>query len=63
MADGRYRRENAFWTSRALTEMVARAPEAERGRLTARMEKLAKTYAELSVIYQALKGTADIPLS
>ena len=63
VADGRYRRDNAFWTSRALTELVARAPEAERTRLTAQVEALAKTYAELSVIYQAGNGTGDILLS
>ena len=32
-------------------------------RLAARMEALAKTYAELSATYQAQKGNADIPLS
>ena len=59
---GGYARENAFWRSRSIAELVADAPEVKRPRLTARMEALSKIYAELSATYQAQKGRADIPL-
>lgn len=60
--NGCYARENAFWTSRTIADLVAHASEAERQRLAARMERLSKIYAELSATYQAQKGKADIPL-
>jgi tRNA(Arg) A34 adenosine deaminase TadA len=60
---GGYRRVNAFWTARALADLVAEAPEPQRTELSARIEALAKTYSDLSAIYQARKGKADIPLS
>jgi tRNA(Arg) A34 adenosine deaminase TadA len=63
VADGGYRRENAFWRCRSLAELVADAPEAERAALNARIDALGKTYAALSADYQAQKGGADIPLS
>jgi tRNA(Arg) A34 adenosine deaminase TadA len=59
---GGYARENAFWTSRAIADLVAEAPDVERRRLAARMEALSKIYAELSATYQAQKGKANIPL-
>jgi tRNA(Arg) A34 adenosine deaminase TadA len=59
---GDYARENAFWTSRAIADLVAGATEAEQKRFAVRMEALSKIYAELSAIYQAQKGKADIPL-
>jgi tRNA(Arg) A34 adenosine deaminase TadA len=61
--DGNYARTNAFWTCQAVADLVARAPEPERSRLSARIDALAQTYADLSAIYQAGKGQADIPLS
>jgi len=60
--DGAYRRENAFWRSRFLVDLVSEAPQPERASLAARVDALAKTYAELSTAYQATKGSADIPL-
>ena len=61
--NGSYARENAFWTSRAIADLVAEAPEAERRSLAARMDALSKIYAELSAAYQWQKGSADIPLA
>jgi tRNA(Arg) A34 adenosine deaminase TadA len=61
--NGEYRRDNAFWKSRAIADLVAETPERERTRLAARIDALEKTYAELSAIYQAQKHRADIPLS
>jgi tRNA(Arg) A34 adenosine deaminase TadA len=63
VAGGGYRRANAFWTCRSLADLVGGTPEAERPPLEARRKALAQTYAELSAIYQARKGDADIPLS
>lgn len=63
VANGNYRRANAFWTGRSLADLVAEAPEPERTGLAARIDALARTYAELSAIYQARKSGADIPLS
>ena len=60
---GEYRRENAFWNSRSIAELAAETPSQARFRLTARIEALAKTYADLSASYQTGKGGADIPLS
>jgi tRNA(Arg) A34 adenosine deaminase TadA len=63
VGNGAYRRENAFWTSRSIVDLVGRAPTAQRAALNARVEALSRTYAELSAAYQARKGQADIPLA
>ncbi len=60
--DGGYRRENAFWTAHALADLIAEAPATERPKLSARIDALARTYADLSATYQSHKGEADIPL-
>ncbi len=60
--NGAYRRDNAFWTSNSIADVVADAPVRDRARLAARIEALSKTYADLSATYQAQKGLADIPL-
>jgi tRNA(Arg) A34 adenosine deaminase TadA len=63
VGNGAYRRENAFWTSRSIADLVGRAPTAQRAALNARVEALSRTYAELSAAYQARKSQADIPLA
>jgi len=63
VANGGYRRDNAFWTCQSLAELMAKAPATERAELSARIDALGKTYAGLSAIYQAQKGQTDIPLS
>ncbi|WP_026381561.1 tRNA-specific adenosine deaminase [Afifella pfennigii] len=60
---GAYRRDNAFWSGRALSELVAAAPEEERRALAERQGALAKVYARLSETYQAKKGGSGIALS
>jgi len=59
---GEYRRENAFWASRGIAELITAAPEHDRASLTARVEALQITYAALSAVYQAKKGSVGIPL-
>jgi tRNA(Arg) A34 adenosine deaminase TadA len=61
--NGTYRRENAFWTSRSIADLVGRATAAERAGLNERMKALSRTYAELSAGYQTRKHQANIPLA
>lgn len=63
VANGAYRRTNAFWTSRSLADLVSEAAEHEQDALKRRIDALGETYAKLSATYQASKGDADIPLS
>ena len=60
---GNYVRDNAFWKSHGVADLIARLPETERTALQDRVEALTKTYAEMSATYQAAKGTVDIPLA
>jgi tRNA(Arg) A34 adenosine deaminase TadA len=61
--DGAYRRQNRFWTSRGIAEIIAACPEPDRPALRARVSGLEKIYAGLSAIYQNSKAETDIPLS
>lgn len=63
VANGAYRRANAYWTSRSVADLVADAPAESHTRLSARIDTLGKSYADLSAAYQARKGKSDIPLS
>jgi tRNA(Arg) A34 adenosine deaminase TadA len=60
---GAYRRENAFWKSTAIAELVAAAAPGEREGLARRITALAEIYADLSAEYQKRKDRTDIPLS
>jgi tRNA(Arg) A34 adenosine deaminase TadA len=60
---GDYARENAFWKSRSIGDLIASAPRAEQLHLRKRVDQLSKVYTELSEIYQHQKGSADIPLA
>lgn len=60
--DGKYVRENAFWTSHSIVDMIVSLPEEQRDQLDDRIQKLTDVYEELSDTYQQSKGTADIPL-
>ena len=61
--DGQYARRNAFWTSRSVADLIGDAPASARAPLNVRVDARAKTYAELSALYQARKDSAAIPLS
>jgi tRNA(Arg) A34 adenosine deaminase TadA len=56
--NGDYARQNAFWTSRGLDELVGSDTT-----LLGRMEALLARYVALSEIYQTTKSSNDIPLS
>jgi tRNA(Arg) A34 adenosine deaminase TadA len=58
-----YNRDNAFFTSHAITRMIAGLDRGARERLLARIDDLTALYAELSDIYQRDKGKKGIPLS
>ena len=56
--NGAYVRENAFWRSRSIDELVDGEDEQAKERLA----RLRGLYDELSSIYQASKGESGIPL-
>ena len=56
--NGDYARENAFWRSRSIEELVGGESE----RLTARIGHLRSVYDELSSLYQGSKEDNGIPL-
>jgi len=59
---GNYRRENAYWTSHSIIDMIARLATEERKSLTERVSELNSIYSGLSDTYQQSNGAADIPL-
>jgi len=60
--NGDYARENAFWRSHAITDMIDALPASETDPLRQRVAALEAVYDDLSKIYQRGKGDADIPL-
>lgn len=60
---GGYNAENAYWKSYSLRRLVRELPEAEREKLEARIDRIAKRYDELSGAYQSGKADNDIPLN
>lgn len=60
---GGYARQNAYWTGRAIVDMIEGCDAAEREPLENRLSAIRAAYAEMSEIYQASKGDArNIPL-
>jgi tRNA(Arg) A34 adenosine deaminase TadA len=59
---GGYRRQNAFWTGRAIRPLIAALPAAERAPLEARAAAIVGHYQALSDAYQAGKAGNTIPL-
>jgi tRNA(Arg) A34 adenosine deaminase TadA len=60
--DGNYVRENAFWKSHSIIDMISELDEESRTSCLGRVEKLVELYAGLSDIYQRSKASTDIPL-
>jgi len=60
---GDYARENDFWKSFDLRQLVAGLDEDMRVTLQARVKSLENTYAQLSDGYQSSKENSNIPLS
>ena len=61
--DGNYVRENAFWTSHSIIDMISELDTESRTSCLDRVEELVALYAGLSDIYQRSKAGTDIPLS
>ena len=57
--NGDYARENAFWRSRSIDDLIGSEGED----LRRRIRDLEALYDELSSVYQASKEGSDIPLS
>jgi hypothetical protein len=62
VADGGYRRSNAFWTAYGLADLVESLPEDDAVGPRGRLGDLRSIYDELSAGYQATKDGNDIPL-
>jgi tRNA(Arg) A34 adenosine deaminase TadA len=60
---GGYAAENEFWKSYSIRKLAAALPDADRARIEARIAAIAKTYDDLSAIYQDGKDDNDIPLN
>ncbi len=60
---GQYQRENAYWRSHNLNEMVAGLPDDERIAQAEEIRVLTEIYASLSDTYQASKSASHIPLA
>jgi tRNA(Arg) A34 adenosine deaminase TadA len=62
--DGEYDHKNRYWCAWHIRALIDGCPPGEREGLTRRAAELTTTYAELSSIYQASKGSgAEIPLA
>ncbi|MBR0555609.1 nucleoside deaminase [Ciceribacter sp. L1K23] len=60
---GGYRKQNAFWHSYAIADLVAAEDEPLRQRLIDQTARIKAVYATLSERYQSGKGENDIPLN
>lgn len=60
--DGNYVRENAFWKSYSIMDMISEVSAESRKIYLNQIEKLVEIYADLSDIYQRSKEGTDIPL-
>lgn len=58
-----YNRDNAFFKSRSISELLASLDRGHREDLLARLDDLRATYADLSALYQRDKGKKGIPLA
>ncbi|MDY6964240.1 MAG: nucleoside deaminase, partial [Pseudomonadota bacterium] len=59
---GGYRRQNAFWRSFALSELVDTEEEQQRAALQAQSARIRAAYDRLSDAYQSGKADNAIPL-
>lgn len=60
---GQYRRQNAYWKSHGLRELVANLPDTEKTSRQQQIETISASYAALSETYQADKDNNSIPLN
>ncbi|OEC98991.1 MULTISPECIES: nucleoside deaminase [unclassified Rhizobium] len=60
---GGYRRQNAFWNSFAISDLVETEADLRKGELKDQTARIKQAYADLSDNYQASKSSNDIPLN
>ena len=60
---GGYRKQNAFWQSFAIADLVAIEPEPVKAALLAQAARIKDVYAQLSDSYQSSKDDNAIPLN
>ena len=60
---GGYRRQNAFWNSFAIADLVGTEEAQQKTALTAQTARIKARYDALSSTYQSSKGANDIPLN
>lgn len=60
---GGYRKQNAFWNSFAINDLIEVEDDSIRGHLLAQAQKIRSLYGDLSAQYQASKDGNDIPLN
>ncbi|BCH65988.1 deaminase [Agrobacterium vitis] len=60
---GSYRKQNAFWHSFAINDMIEVEDDAIRGELLTQAQKIRGLYGNLSGQYQSAKSGNDIPLN
>lgn len=60
---GGYRKQNAFWNSFAINDLIEVEDDSIRGNLLAQAQKIRSLYGDLSAQYQASKDGNDIPLN
>ncbi len=60
---GGYRRQNAFWNSFAISDLVETEADPRKGELKDQTARIKQAYADLSDNYQASKSGNDIPLN
>ena len=58
-----YNRQNRFWTSHSLQQMIAGLDRSHKEALLARLDDLSALYSDLSDTYQRGKGHKGIPLA
>ncbi|MGI9615912.1 MAG: nucleoside deaminase [Acidimicrobiales bacterium] len=63
VADGAYRRTNAFWSAHDIADLVESLPAEAATAARHRLDRLRAVYDELSASYQATKDNTEIPLN
>ena len=58
-----YNRNNQYWQSHNIVEMIAGLQQGEMQQLSSRIKHITALYAELSATYQLEKGSLGIPLA
>ena len=61
--DGNYARDNAYWKSYSVMDMISALPSDKRAACEKRVRAIEAAYNEMSETYQSNKDDTDIPLS